>query len=166
MPVAKRPDEGDTIMKRNAILLAALGVASFALLTGFTFARGHHAPFGFGHDPAKVAKFVTWKVNDTLDDLKATDVQRAKVLAVKDRLLSEGINMHQQHDTVHAEIERQWKADRMDVQQLRNLADQRMTEMRGFVYQSIDGLAEVHDALTPTQREQLLQEVEKMHGHP
>jgi periplasmic protein CpxP/Spy len=151
-------------MKRNVIVLAALGVASFVLLTGFTFAHNLHS--GFGHDPAKVAKFVTWKVNDTLDDLKATDAQRARVLAVKDRMLGQGIRLHEQHAAVHDEIERQWKTERMDVQALRNLADQRLSELRGFIFQSIDGLAEVHDTLTPAQREQLLEEVKKLHGHP
>jgi periplasmic protein CpxP/Spy len=152
-------------MTRKHIVLAVLGITSFVALTGFASAR-IHSMMPFGHDPAKVAKFITWKVNDTLDDLKATDAQRAKVLAVKDRLLAQGQRLHTQHDAAHQQIEQQWLGNQMNVQELRTLADQQLNDLRVFIYQGIDAMAEVHDTLTPAQRTQLLEEIRRAHGQP
>jgi Spy/CpxP family protein refolding chaperone len=146
-------------MKWKTILLAVAGVLAVAAAIGCASARGHH-----GHDPAKVAKFITWKVNDVLDDLKASDSQRTKVLAVKDRLLTAGLQLHAQQESAHDELERQWRSDQVNVEELRKLADQRLAALRGFVYQGIDALAEVHATLTPAQRTKLADDLKKMHG--
>jgi Spy/CpxP family protein refolding chaperone len=45
---------------------------------------GHHRM----HDPAEIAAFVTDRVDDALDDLDATPDQRARIHAVKDRMIA------------------------------------------------------------------------------
>ncbi len=118
-----------------------------------------HGPFGAGR-----AKMVSWFVSGTLDDLKATDAQRAKVLAVKDRLLAQAEKLHAQHEAAHAELEGSWAADKMDSAALHALVDARVEELRGVLHQAVDGLVEVHDTLTPEQRRQLVSLVEELHG--
>jgi protein CpxP len=146
-------------MKWKTIVLAVLGVAAAIVAVSCTSTCGHHH-----RDPAKAAKFITWKVNDVLDDLKATDAQRVKLLSVKDRLLATGLKLHAQQQPVHDEIERQWRSDQVNGQQLRNLADQQLAALQGFVYQAIDALAEVHATLTPAQRAKLADDLKKVHG--
>ncbi len=149
-------------MNRKHILFAVVGVASFALLTGFGSAAAHHMPFG--HDSAKAVKFINWKVNDTLDDLKATDAQRAKVVAVKDHLVAEGQKLHAQSEQVHDQIAQQWTSEHMNVPELKARADQQLNELRAFLYQGIDGMAQIHDTLTPAQRAQLADDIRRAHG--
>lgn len=141
---------------KKMIPVAVLGLVAISLAQSCNSARSH-----LGHDPAKVAKFVTWKVNDTLDDLSATEAQRGQVLAAKDHLLTAGLKLHRQHESARTKLERQWRSDHVNVEQLRELADQEIAELRAFLYQGIDALAEVHATFTPVQRATLADELSR-----
>ena len=73
-------------MKKILLTALALVLAAAGTLTLTAF-RGHH---GHGHgDPARMERFVTSRIDDLLDDLRATDAQRQQILALKDKLLSD-----------------------------------------------------------------------------
>lgn len=138
------------------------GVAAVALAVTVVVAGGamHHGMHGHGGGP----EGLDWFVNGALDDLQATDAQRAKVLAVKDRLAGQVHKLHGEHEVVHAAFLREWGEDKMDTAALHALVDSRLEELRGALHQTVDGVAEIHDTLTPDQRQRLVAKVQEMHG--
>ncbi len=146
---------------RKGIVIGVTVAAGFALVAGLAMAGGQRMLHGIhgGH-----GKAVAWIVNGALDEIKATDAQRAKVLAVKDRMLAQVEKLHASHEATHAEIERQWAADKMDAAALHALVNSRIDELRGVLNQGVDSLIEVHDTLTPEQRTQLADLIEEWHG--
>lgn len=141
-------------------LALAAGLATVAGMHGGTAGHGPHGPQG----PMVVPHMVEWLVDNVLENLDATESQRAKVLGVKDRVMSEAKVLHDAHDATHAEFKRQWDLDKMDAARLHSLVDARLDEMRRVLHTAVDGIVEVHDTLTPEQRRTLTARVEAMHG--
>jgi protein CpxP len=141
-----------------AVLLLAVGVVA---LTGFAgrFCPGHR----HGRDPAEAAAFVTAHVEDTLDDLDATPEQRARILAVKDRLLEASKGLHGDRAGVHDALADAWKAESPDAAGLHALVDARAEELKAFAHEVVDAGVEVHGVLTPEQREKLTRKAERWH---
>jgi Spy/CpxP family protein refolding chaperone len=143
-------------MKKTLKVAGMVGLAAVAVvaLSGFAYGgMGRHP------DPQKVAKFITWRVNDALDDLKATDGQRQQVLTIKDGLLQQAAPLFAERRQMHDALMEQWKSDRPDGQRVHALVDQRIDEMRALAHKAADGMLQVHDILTPEQRVQLAEEM-------
>lgn len=149
-------------MKKIIGAVAAVGALSLALvaLTGFHGGCGarHH-----GRDPAEMAGFVTGRVDDVLDDLDATPEQRARVHAVKDRLLADGASLHGGRREVHDALVAAWRSTTPDAAKLHALVDARIDAMRALAHQAVDSGVEVHGVLTPEQREKLARKAERWH---
>jgi periplasmic protein CpxP/Spy len=140
---------------------ALLAVAAVVGLAGFAggFGHGCHG----GRDPARMAEFVTGRVDDLLDDVDATPEQRTRINAVKDRLLAAGEQARAGHKEVHDAAVAEWKAATPDAAKLHALVDARVEEMRAFAHQAVDAGVEVHGVLTPEQREKLTRKIERWH---
>jgi Spy/CpxP family protein refolding chaperone len=151
----ERP-ETETAMKRALITLA--GVAGVVALAGWG-ACGRPDP----HNPAEMAAFVNARVNETLDDLSATDAQRTQIHAIVNDLLAKGQQLHQGSDEARAEVLAQWQSPNPDRARLHALVDQRFDAMRAFAHQAVDSGVQVHDALTPEQRTKLTAKIQAMH---
>jgi len=148
-------------MKRT-LMLAALGISAVLLLAGFGFGgRGMHR--GIMRDPKKVDSFVTWRITDALNEVKATEQQKAQILAIKDRLMPEVTRLMQERRSHHDEIRQLWLSDSVDARTVRAKIDQRTEEMRQLAYKVSDAVIEAHKVLTPAQRAQLAEKAEKMH---
>jgi protein CpxP len=147
--------------KRTISLLAIAGglILSAGFVTGC-----HRGPGGHHRDPAETAKFVTERVDDALDDLDATPVQREKIHAVKDKLLIDGAKLRGDHDALRTELLGIWKSDQVDRARLHAIVDQRIDALRTFAHAAADGAADTHDALTPAQREKLAKKAERRMG--
>jgi Spy/CpxP family protein refolding chaperone len=145
---------------KSWIALAGVAVASVALTAAVMAAHGGMHPHAGG------AEGIDWFINGALDDLQATEAQRTKVLAVKDRLTAGFEKLHGEHAAVHAAFLQEWGKDKMDTTQLNQLVDAKVEELRGTLHQVVDGVAEIHDTLTPEQRNRLTAKVQEMHGHP
>jgi protein CpxP len=136
--------------------LALMGLAAGAL--GLTAFRGH----GPGHgDPARMEKFIDHRLADMLDDLHATDAQRQKITAIKDKLLADHKALHASHADVKKELLAQWQADRPDAARVHAIVAERATGMTGFANEVADALIQVHDILTPDQRAQLAKKMQR-----
>ena len=146
---------------KQVFLTAALAVAAIVVLAGFTYGR----PMGRWHHPSpeKAYKFVTFKVNDTLDDLKANPGQRQEVNAVKDQLFAQAKGIFAGRKDLHDQLVAQWSSAQPDARQVHALIDQRIDEMRAFAHNAADGALKVHDVLTPDQRAQLSKELAEHH---
>ncbi len=145
-------------MKRT--LFTLVGLAGVVALAGWAGRCGHHR----SHDPAEMAGFVTDRVDDALDDLDATEVQRKQIHALKDRLLAKGAAVHAGGEAVHAEVLAQWQSANPDRARLHALVDERFEKMRALAHEAVDAGVEAHGVLTPEQRAQLTKKVERMHG--
>jgi Spy/CpxP family protein refolding chaperone len=146
-------------MKKTTLATLVAGAAGFVLLSGFAGGCGHSHP----RDPAEVAAAVSARVDDLLDDLKATDAQRQQVNAVKDRMLAKAQALHQAGQPLHQELMAQWNSPDPDRARLHALVDQQMDALRSFAHDAVDAGADVHAILTPDQRAQLTKKMERMH---
>jgi Spy/CpxP family protein refolding chaperone len=146
------------------IALAGVAVASVALTAAVMAGGMHHG--GTLHPHGGPGEGIDGFVKGALDDLDATDAQRTRVLAVKDRLAARFEHLHGEHAAVHAAFLREWGKDTMDIAQLHGLVDAKIEELRGSMHQVVDGVAEIHDTLTPEQRRKLTARVQEMHGQP
>ena len=140
---------------------ALLATVGFVALAGFGCGRGHG--HGHGRDPAEVAAFVTARVDDLLDDLDATPEQRARINAVKDRMLEAGRQSHAGQPGTHEAVLAEWQSASPDAAKLHALVDQRIEAMRAFGHQAVDAGVEVHGILTPEQREKVTRKIERWH---
>ena len=111
-----------------------------------------------------IPHMVEWLVDNALDGVNATEAQRTKVQAVKDRVLAQAATLHEAHDQTHAEFARQWQMDKMDAAQLHALVDARIEDLRRVLHTAVDGVVDVHDTLTPAQRQTLMEKVKVAHG--
>lgn len=142
-----------------AALVVAAGVVG---LTGFTGGCRSHG-WGHGRDPARMAGFVTDRVDDLLDDVDATPEQRTRIQAVKDRLLAASAQTRGGHAEAHDALLAEWKSGSPDAARLHALVDARVEEMRALAHQAVDAGVEVHGVLTPEQREKLTRKAERWH---
>ncbi|QSQ23782.1 Spy/CpxP family protein refolding chaperone [Pyxidicoccus parkwayensis] len=145
-------------MKKLAI--AGSAVLAVVLLSGFAFRGGH----GWGHNPERIKQMITWKLNDKLEDLDATDAQRQSINAVKDRLFDEGAQLMEEQHSARAEAFEQLASDKPDAQKLHALVDARIDAMRAFAHKMTDAALEVHGTLTPEQRKELADEFRERAG--
>ncbi|MCI0569191.1 MAG: Spy/CpxP family protein refolding chaperone [Myxococcaceae bacterium] len=153
-------------MTKRAKTLLALGLSAtaFLLLTGFAWARWG----GEERHPERVYQMITWKVDDWLDGLGATDAQRGTVNAVKDDLFREGMKLRDDQKATREAFLAQWSSADPDAARLHGLVDERVDAFRAFAHKAVDGLLRVHAALTPEQRAQAAQHARERadHHHP
>ena len=133
---------------KKKIAIAASAVLAVVLLSGF---RGG----GWNRDPERVKQMITWKLNDKLEDLEATDAQKQAINSVKDRLFDEGKLMAQEHQTTRVEVLTQLESDYPDATKLHGIVDARLDAVRAFAHKVVDAALEVHKVLTPEQRKEL-----------
>ncbi len=134
----------------TALVLAILAVGTLAL-TAFR----HHG------DHANFDRFVTHRVDDMLDDVKATDAQRQQITAIKDKLVADGKALHAAHADVRKELLAQWQSDQPDAARVHSLVDGRADAMKKFADEAADALLQVHGILTPDQRAQLTKKLQR-----
>jgi Spy/CpxP family protein refolding chaperone len=138
-------------MNKKILLVAAVGVGAIAMLAGFGPGR-----FGPGQmDPQKAYRFLSFKVDSALDDVKATEAQRTQVNAVKDDLYKEGLKLKEGQDAARKELVAQWQAPKVDAARVHAVVDERIDAVRGFAHRAADAAIRIHDLLSSEQRAQL-----------
>lgn len=147
---------------KKKIAVASSAILAVVLLSGFAFRGGH----GWSRDPERMKQMVTWRLNDKLDDLDATDAQRQSIHGVKDRVFTEGLTVMEDNRAARAEALTQLESDNPDAQKLHALVDERVDAMRAFAHKVTDAVLEVHRTLTPQQRKELATEIRERAGHP
>ncbi len=131
-------------MKKVLSALLALVVLATGALTLTAFR--HHG------DPARFGLFVTHRVDDMLDDVKATDPQRQQIHAIVDKVVADGKALHAAHADVRKQLLAQWQADQPDAAQVHALVDGRAAAMKSFADEVADAVLQVHGILAPDQR--------------
>lgn len=143
-------------MMNRPLRITLFAASAFVLLTGFRGGCGHH-------DPAKRAertkRMATSHVEDTLEELDATEAQKKRILAHVDSLLTEGFAMQSAHEETKAALLEAWRADTPDGPRLHALVDRRVEEVRRLLHHGVDAMIDTHDTLTPEQRKALVDEL-------
>ncbi len=140
---------------KNKILIAGSALLAFALLTGF---RGGH--FGGGpRDPERMKQMITWRLDDRLEDLKATDAQKQAIHGLKDSLFEDGKQLFEEQKDARAQMLQQWESPNPDSKAVHALVDARVDAFRAFAHKVADAALEAHRIFTPEQRKQLTSEV-------
>ena len=133
-------------MKKILSTLLVLAVLATGALTLTAFR--HHGP----GDPARFDRFVANRLEDMLDDVKATDAQRQQIKAIVDKVVADGKAMHASRADVRSQLLAQWQADRPDAAKVHSLVDGRAAAMKQFADEVTDAVLQVHGILTPEQR--------------
>jgi Spy/CpxP family protein refolding chaperone len=140
-----------TWFKRIGIgLLGLTGIVSLAAFRG----GGMH-----GHGPGG---FFGARMEAILEDVDATDEQRAQVRAIVDRLREEGKALRSDRGAEHEQLVAKWEAGTLDRAQIVAHMDARAEQMKAFGHEVADAMVEVQGILTPEQRAEV---AKKMRSH-
>lgn len=131
-------------------------VALALVVTGFRGGCGGH-----GHDPASVDRMVTSRIEDALEDLDATPAQKGQVMALKDRVLQQGMALRQGGRETKQELLAQWDSAAPDRARVHALIDARADAMRAFAHQAADAAVDLHAILTPEQRARISKKIHR-----
>ena len=132
-------------MKKILSTVLVLAVLATGVLTLTAFRHSHR-------DPARFDRFVANRVEDMLDDVKATDAQRQQIHAIVDKVVADGKALRASHGDARAQILAQWQADQPDAARVHALIDARADTMKKFADEAADAVLQVHGILTPEQR--------------
>jgi len=105
------------------------------------------------------------RVEAALDDIEATSEQRQKIQGLEERLLEQITTFHAGAKTAHEQASELWLAERADPKQAHALVDQRMDALREGAHQVTDIVLELHDVLTPEQRQAIAKRIEERRQH-
>lgn len=114
-----------------------------------------------GHGPERAQRFVTYMVNEGLDEVDATDDQRTAILASKDRLFNAAMEMRGDRQAMVETLLNQWQKETPDEDVVRALVAERMAAHQAFADQAVTELLQVHQILTPEQRTEIAERLEK-----
>jgi Spy/CpxP family protein refolding chaperone len=135
--------------------IAALALAVGGL--GVVGAGAYHVQGRLsGHRHEMMHKFVEFAVDQKLEAIGATDAQKQKVRAIKERLLARAHALHGERESFRAELLGVLEQESPDPARLKALARERIDAFSGFADEAADALVELHGVFTPQQRQQLL----------
>lgn len=100
-------------------------------------------------------RFATRRIDDVLDEIDATDVQRDKANALKDSFAEELFAMKDDGRDVRATVLEEWKKSDPDPEAMHALVDERIEIYRKMMHKAVDGAFEMHESLTDEQRAQI-----------
>jgi Spy/CpxP family protein refolding chaperone len=148
-----------TPAKRSNLKLGLLFAAGLVILGGAVAGRalaqegfGH---FGHGAKAAFIHRMIGKHIDEALDAAKVSDRQRTAIHEVRDRTFEKLMAQHQGKDR-GAEVERVlsvFTGDRIDPQEVAALRAEHEAEMKQAGDTITEALTEVHDILTPAQRQ-------------
>lgn len=113
-----------------------------------------------GAKAERARQYMTWKMSDALDEIDATEAQRATAAKLADGLFDEGLKVRETKNKVRDGLVEQWKRDKADPSTVHALVDQLLGEVRTFAHKAADAAITFHDILTPEQRKEALERYE------
>lgn len=110
---------------------------------------------GGGARGERLEKMVQWRVDDALDELDATAAQRERVQALTRDTLAAARPLGEQAQAARTTLIAEWKSSKPDSTRVHQLVDAQLESVRAFAHQLVDRAVEVHQLLTPAQRDQI-----------
>ena len=146
-------------MKR-AVIFGITAVAC-AALAGVAIAANRMA----NRDPNRAYQHITSKVDKLMNEINATDAQRAQINQLKDKLFQEGMNLRQNRQSLRQQLFANWDAAQVNASDVHAQVDKQVDAWRAFAHDAADASIQLHDLLTPDQRTQLKQILSKRFDH-
>jgi Spy/CpxP family protein refolding chaperone len=141
--------------KRFALAALVLGIAGGAVAAG-----ARHGRAGFWKAG------ISARIEAALDQIQATPQQRQVVLQAKTEIMDALQAKGKARQNDRGQLAKAFTADRFDAQALQQFADGRAQDVKDLAAVIIPNLQKVHDALTPEQRQKVVQLMhEHHHGH-
>lgn len=104
-------------------------------------------------------------VNHIASDLNLNDVQKAQLSKIKDEFLARRPAMEKLREDTVKEANALMRSPEIDKAKLGALTARNQTEMNDMIAFISAKFAEIHDMLTPEQREKLVEHIEKHDMH-
>ena len=134
-------------MRKKTLYALAAVIPLVALASGAAFARWG----GPGKRLERAERFIKWQVNDTLDELDATEEQSAAINEVVDDLLKDALPMIKEHRSMKRDFRAMLMVESPDREEIRALIDERFAEFKQLAYKAADAALKVNGELTPEQ---------------
>ena len=152
-------------MKNRKTHSTAIRTASVTALVA-VFAVGASACGGGMHsrhnmDPDRAKKMVSWKIDDHLDDIDATDSQRTALNKIAHTVVDDAFATHDDDGTTKRGLLAEWRKDDPDIDAMDKLIEERAAEYVAFAKNTARRSLEVHGVLDADQREKLATEMEE-----
>lgn len=116
---------------------------------------------GCGNRPERFEKMVQWRIDDALDELDATQVQRDRVQALTKESIANAKPLAEQAQATRTALMTEWKSATPDAPKVHQLVDTKLEAVRTFAHSLTDKALEVHALLTPKQRDVLTEKAER-----
>ena len=145
---------------KSAVIFGSTAVAC-AALAGVAIAANRMA----NRDPNRAYQHITSKVDKLMNEINATDAQRAQINQLKDKLFQEGMNLRQNRQSLRQQLFANWDAAQVNASDVHAQVDKQVDAWRAFAHDAADASIQLHDLLTPDQRTQLKQILSKRFDH-
>jgi Spy/CpxP family protein refolding chaperone len=137
-------------------LIIPVSLAALVVVGGAALAAACHAQAGgWKRDPALIERRMAKHLDRVLDELDATDAQRAQGREILKRYAPQLKALRENHEATRDELEALWASESLDATALRGVVDRKLDEARAAGYKLADAFSEIHALLTPEQRSQL-----------
>ena len=146
-------------MNRAAII--GIAAVACAALAGVAIAANRMA----NRDPNRAYQHITSKVDKLMNEINATDAQRAQINQLKDKLFQEGMSLRQNRQSLRQQLFANWDAAQVNASDVHAQVDKQVDAWRAFAHDAADASIQLHDLLTPDQRTQLKQILSKRFDH-
>lgn len=148
--------------------MMALGIPVGLVLSFVTFVACKGFGFQGGHGmltPERLHQIIDWKFDDAMEMIDASDEQRTKMDDIKERMIADAVSMHGELDDAHEIMLEEWKSETPNLGTIDTQIDAGMELKKGFARKIAGTLLEVHDILTPEQREIVSAQIEEHMSH-
>ncbi|MEW6434490.1 MAG: Spy/CpxP family protein refolding chaperone [Myxococcota bacterium] len=109
----------------------------------------------------RASQQISWKVADAMEDLDATPQQTERAQALAQGLVADAKPVVKQGLEAREALVDEWKSARPDAAKVHALVDAQVDAVRGLVHRAADAAIELHGLLTPAQRDEVTQRLER-----
>ncbi len=113
----------------------------------------------------RLEKMVRTRVDRALEEVDATAPQKERVQQLEKQLLTDAKPVVEQGLATRQSLIEQWKSSTVDSARVHALLDAQFDSARGFAHKAADAAIELHNLLTPEQREKLSAQAAERQAH-
>jgi periplasmic protein CpxP/Spy len=115
-------------------------------------------------DPGRLDRFVSHRLDDLLDDVRATAAQRQQLNALKDKLLADGHALHAGQADAKKQLLAEWRSEAPDKAKVMAIVDERADAMKKMAEEVAAALVDAHGILNESQRALVTRKLERHLG--
>lgn len=143
--------------------IASIVAATTLFVAGIAVVAAHGV--GWNHDwsEEQIAEHIQDHVDDVLKGIDATAEQRTQVADILKAAAHDVFSIREQHMAAHAKLKEILSAQQIDRAQLESLRQQQLQGLDSATQRISAALADAAEVLSPEQRKQLFDNIEKRH---